>query len=144
MAIIVDLSGVPGTGLDLSAVWFNTASGLADVRAFAYIGDSLSSSTAARAEVRQLATRRRLIRQGDASGAIDLIESMQVTLVRCDQEEVAWLRARTGVLMCVRDHVGTKFYGTWLESPREVQSTYRDRIDVKLSIDQVTHSEAAV
>lgn len=142
MAIIVDLVPPVGTGLDLSAVWLNTASDLSDMRAFAYIGDGLSSSTKARGEVRQLANRRRLIVQG-SGGALDLAESMQVTLVRCDRDDVAWLKARTGVLMCVRDHVGTKFYGSWLEAPRQVDSQYRDRIDVSLTIDQVTHSEAA-
>lgn len=142
MAIIVDLTGPPGTGLELSAIWLNTAADLSDVRAFEYSGDSLSANTSARADVRQLANRRRLIRQGDVDGAVDLAESMQVTLVRCNQEQAAWVRARTGVLMCIRDHIGSKFFGTWLETPREVKSAYRDRIDVKLSIDQVTHSEA--
>lgn len=142
MAILVDLSGPPGTGLDLSSIWLNTAADLSDVRAFSYIGDPLSANTAARGGVRQLANRRRLIRQGDVDGAVDLAESMQVTLVRCNQEQAAWVRARTGVLMCIRDHIGSKFFGTWLEAPREVQSAYRDRIDIRLSIDQVTHSEA--
>lgn len=141
MPIIVDLTGPPGTGLDLSAIWLNTATDPSDVRSFNSIGEGLSASTKARGEVRQLANRRRLIVQG-SGGALDLSESMQVTLVRCDREEVAWLKARTGVLMCVRDHVGTKFYGTWLEAPRQVDSRYRDRIDVSLTIDQVTHSEA--
>lgn len=142
MPIIVDLSGPPATGLDLSSIWLNTASDLSDVRAFSYIGDSLSANTSARVEVRQLANRRRLIRQGGTATAVDLAESVQVTLVRCDREEVAWLRLRTGVLMCVRDHVGSKFFGVWREAPREVQSADRDRIDVRLSIEQVTHSEA--
>jgi len=44
--------------------------------------------------------------------------------------------------MCIRDHVGTKFFGAWLEAPREIQTAYRDRIDVQISFDQVTHSEA--
>lgn len=140
MPIIVDLAD-PGTGVELSAVWFNDASDLSDVRSFAYVGDSLSANTVARVEVRQLANRRRIIRQGSVTGA-DLVESMSVTLVRCSREEVAWLRSKTGALMCVRDHVGTKFFGTWVEAPRDVQSAYRDRIDVKLSIDQVTFPEA--
>lgn len=144
MAIIVDLTGVPGTGLDLCAVWLNDAADPADVYAFEYVGDSLSSTTTARVEVRQLANRRRLIRRGNV-GAADLAESMQVTLVRCDREQVAWLQSKTGVLLCVRDHVGTKFYGVYSEAPREVTTTgqdFRDRMDVRLSLDEVTHSEA--
>lgn len=142
MPILVDLTGPIGTGVDLQAIWLNTATDLSDVRSFAYIGDSLSATTAARVEVRQLANRRRLIRQGGTTGAVDLAESMQLTLVRCDREETAWLRARTGVLMCVRDHVGTKFFGVWSQMPRQVDAGYQDRINVSLSIEQVDHSEA--
>lgn len=145
MAIIVDLTDTPGTGLDLCAVWLNDAANLADVHAFQYVGDSLSASTMARVEVRQLANRRRLIRRGSV-GVADLAETMQVTLIQCDRDEVAWLKSKTGVLLCVRDHVGTKFYGTFVEAPREVATTgpdSRDRMDVRLSLDEVTHSEMA-
>lgn len=142
MPIVVDLTGAPGTGLELSAIWLNTASDLTDVQSFEYTGDSLSANSRARAEIRQLASRRRLIRQGGTGGTADLAESMAITLVRCDQQQAAWVRAHTGVLMCVRDHIGSKFYGAWLEAPREIATAYRDRIDVKISIDQITHTEA--
>lgn len=145
MPIIVDLPTTPGTGLDLCAVWLNDAADLADMQGFEYVGDSLSANTTARVEVRQLANRRRLIRQGSVTGAADSSESMQVTFVRCDRDQVAWLRSKVGGLLCIRDHVGTKFYGTFAEAPREVATNgpdYRDRIDVKLAIDEVTYSEA--
>lgn len=142
MPIIVDLPVPAGTGLDLCAVWLNDAAEPFDAQAFAYIGDTLSATTTARVEVRQLANRRRLIRRGSVTGPVDLAESFQVTLVRCTREQVAWLRSKTGVLLCVRDHVGSKFYGVYTEAPRTVSAAYRDRIDVNLSIDQVTHSEA--
>lgn len=141
MPIIVDLTGPPGTGLDLSAIWLNTATDLSDVRSFTKVGGPLSANTKARAEVRQLANRTRLIALGSA-GVVDRVESEQVSLVHLDRDDAAWLKARTGVLMCIRDHVGTKFYGTWVEAPRQVQPQFRDWIDVSLSIDQVTHSEA--
>lgn len=143
MPILVDLPTPVGTGLDLCAIWLNDATQLEDARAFATAGDSLSASTQARVEVRQLANRRRLVRRGSVSGAVDLAESLQMTLEWCDREQVAWLRSKTGVLLCVRDHVGTKFYGVYTESPREVPTAYRDRVNVRLAFDQVTHSEAA-
>lgn len=141
MPIIVDLTGTPGTGLDLCAIWINVASELADARGFTKVGGPLSANTKARAEVRQNANRRRLIRQGSVTGLDDLAETMQVPLVHLDRGDVGWLRDRTGQLLCFRDHVGTKFYGTYLETPREVQPQFRDWIDVRLSVDQVTHSE---
>ncbi|CAI9417392.1 hypothetical protein [Nocardioides sp. T2.26MG-1] len=142
MPIIVDLAAEPGTGLDLTAIWLNTATDLSDVRSFRKVGGPLSANTKARVDIRQLANRVRLIRQGSVTGAVDLAESQSVPLVHLDRDDVAWLRARTGVLMCFRDHVGTKFYGAWSETPREVQPQFRDWIDVKLSVDQVTHPEA--
>ena len=142
MPIVVDLTGPPGTGLDLTAVWLNTASDLADARSFVKVGGPLAATTRARGEIRQLANRRRLIRQGSVTGLDDLTESMDVTLVHLSRDDVTWLRNRTGDLMCFRDHVGTKFYGTYLETPREVAPQYRDWINVKLSIEQLTHSEA--
>lgn len=143
MPIIVDLTGPPGTGLDLSAIWLNTASDLSDVRSFTKVGGPLSANTKARAEVRQLSNRRRLI-QMSGDGGVDLVESLQVSLVHLDRDNVAWLKARTGVLMCLRDHVGSKFYGTWVEAPREVQPHERDWMSVSLSFEQVTHSEAVL
>lgn len=143
MAIIVDPAATLGTGLDLCAVWLNDAANPADVQAFEYVGDTLSATTSARVEVRQLANRRRLIRRGNV-GAADRAESMQVTLIRCDRQQVAWLKSKTGVLVCVRDHVGTKFYGVFIEAPREVATVgkdYRDRADVRLTLDEVSHSE---
>lgn len=141
MPIIVDLTGPPGTGLDLSAIWLNTASDLSDVRAFTKVGGPLSANTKARVDIRQLANRTRLIQLG-AAGVVDRVESETLPLVHLTREDVAWLKARTGVLMCLRDHVGTKFYGAWLEAPREIQTHERDWINVSLTIDQVTHSEA--
>lgn len=141
MPIIVDLAGTTGTGLDLFAVWMNVAAEPADVRAFTKVGGSLSLNTKARAEVRQLANRRRLIRQGSVTGEDDLAESVQVEVVHVDRADADWLRDRVGRLLCFRDHVGTKFYGIYLEAPREVQPQFRDWINVRLSVDQVTYSE---
>lgn len=142
MPIIVDLTGTPGTGLELCAVWLNLASEPADAQSYSKVGGPLSASTTARGEIRQLANRRRLVRQGSVTGEDDLAESMQITLVHLDREQVAWLRSKTGQLLCFRDHVGSKFYGAYMESPREVQPQFRDWTDVKLSINQVTYSEA--
>lgn len=144
MPIIVDLTGTPGTGLDLCAVWLNPQAQPADAHAFSKVGGPLSVTTRARVEVRQLANRRRLIRQGSVTSntAVDLAETLQVQLVHLDREQVDWLRAHTGLLMCVRDHVGSKFYGVYTETPREVQPQFRDWMAVTLSLDQVTHSEA--
>lgn len=142
MPIVVDLPGPPGTGLDLCAIWVNDASDLSDARSFQKVGGPLSLNTKARGEVRQLANRRRLIRQGSVSGDDDLAETLQVALVHLDRPAALWLRDRTGTLLCFRDHVGSKFYGTYLETPREVQPHDRDWIEVRLSVDQITHTEA--
>lgn len=138
MPIIVDPDYASGTELDLVSIFFNAASNLADLRAFRYAGDSLAENTTARGEVRQLANRRRLITRGSDVPA----ESFSLTLPHCTREDVAWLRAHVSQLLCVRDHVGTKFYGAYLEVPRQVSTTFRDWTSVQLSLDEVTYSEA--
>lgn len=138
MPIVVDLS-VPGSGLELSAVWLNDAADPSDYRSFEYTGESLQATTMARVDVRQLLGRRRLVR----IGAGEFSESQSLTLVRCDRTEVAWLRAHTGVLMCFRDHVGMKFFGVYKDLSRDVATAYRDRIDVKITIESITHTEEA-
>lgn len=142
MPIIVDLTGPPGTGLDLSAIWLNTAADLSDVRSFTKVGGPLSANTKARVDIRQLAANRTRLIQLGAAGRVDRAESETLPLVHLTREDVAWLKARAGVLMCLRDHVGTKFYGAWREAPREIQTHERDWINVSLSVEQVTHSEA--
>lgn len=137
MPIIVDLAAEPGSSLDLCAIWFNLAANPADLCAFRYVGDGPTLTTDPRAEIRQLAGRRRLIRRGTAA-----YDSHALTLTGCRPDQVAWLRDHVAQLMCIRDHVGTKFYGTYLSLPREFATWTRKRADVKLVFDQVTYSEA--
>lgn len=137
MPIIVDPASSSGVSVDLSAVFLNTAADPSDMLALVYAGESLAVSSSARAEVRQLVSRRRMIRRGG-----DVAESFGVTFPRCTPVQVGWLRAHTAVLLCVRDHVGTKFFGFYAEVPREVPTMYRDRASVRLQIESVTYSEA--
>lgn len=137
MPIVVG-PGAAGSTLDLTAIWLNVADDLDDCMAFVRAGDSLSASTTARVEVRQLMNRRRMVRTGSGGPA----ESESLTFEQCDRDQLAWLRDRVGVLLCYRDHVGTKWFGVYKDLPREVQTAYRDRIDVKVSLDEVTYSEA--
>ena len=147
MAIVVDPTTTPGAAVDLTAVFLNDAADPADFLALEYAGDALSVNTTARVEVRQLVGRTRLVRRGT-----DTSESFTVTFEGCTREQAAWLRGHVGTLLCIRDHVGTKFFGVYAEAPREVDTRYpnhRDpgatrqaRIRVSLTITQVTHSEA--
>lgn len=141
MPILIDGDGSDGDHLDLCAVWFNTAADLLDAMSFTKAGDSISVNTTARAEARQLIGRVRLVTTG-IGDQVQTTESWTATLYHCSREQVAWLRAHTGRLMCVRDHVGTKFYGFYRDLPREVKNVGLDWIDVKIDIAQVTHSEA--
>lgn len=142
MPIIVDPILTPGAGVDLCAVFLNTAGNPSDFRAFEHVGDALNPTTTVRAEVRQLANRRRLIRRGTITGDI-AAESYVITLPRCTSADVVWLRAHVGILLCVRDHKGSKFYGAYLDVPREIQTGFPDRTGVKITVDEVTYSESA-
>lgn len=135
--------GDPGSTLDLCAIFINVAADPADFMSFRYAGRGFSVDTAAVAEIRQLVNRRRLITRGAGQpGAPMVAESQQITLSKCDREQVAWLKGHAGTLVCLRDHVGGKFYGAYLALPRNVETRTRDRIEVTLNVEQVTHSEA--
>jgi hypothetical protein len=140
MPILVDIPASPGSSVDLCAIFINAAVDLADFVAVEYAGETIAPSTRADVEVRKLANRTRLIRRG--TGAVATLESLQVTFERCTAEQVAWLRDHVGELVCIRDHVGGKFFGVYTDVPREVATAYRDRFKVTLSFDQVTYSEA--
>lgn len=140
MPILVDIPAAPGSSVDLCAIFINSAVELADMVAVEYAGETIAPSTRADVEVRRLANRVRLIRKG--TGAVATLESLQVTFERCTAEQVEWLRGHVGELVCVRDHVGGKFFGVYSEVPREVATAYRDRFSVSLSFNQVTYSEA--
>lgn len=130
--------GDPGSIVDLCAVFLNTASDPTDVRSFEYVGDALSLNTVVLGEVRQNLGRLRLVRRDTGDPA----ESVPLTLPRCTSDDVAWLKERIGVLTCFRDHKGSKFFGVYWSLPRDIQVGFADRIEVKLTVEQVTHSEA--
>lgn len=140
MPIIVDLEPDLGASLALSAIYLNDAAEPADFIAVEYAGESIAPTTRADVEVRRLAGRVRLIRKG--TGAVAALESLSVTFERCTVDQVAWLRSHVGTLVCVRDHVGGKFFGVYTEVPREVATAYRDRFKVSLTLDEITHSES--
>lgn len=139
MPIIVDLAAAEGSSLGLCAIFLNAASDPVDFVALRYAGDSLSISTASDVEVRRLANRTRLIRKG--TGAVTRLESMSVTFQRCSPSDVDWLRDHVGQLVCVRDHVGGKFFGVYPDVPRDVATAWRDRATVTINLQQVTYSE---
>lgn len=139
MPIIVESEPTVGASLALSAVYLNDAAEPADFIAVEYAGESIAPTTRADVEARRLAGRVRLIRKG--TGAVAALESLSVTFERCTPEQVAWLRSHVGTLVCVRDHVGGKFFGVFVEVPREVATAYRDRFAVSLTIDEITTTE---
>jgi hypothetical protein len=137
MPIIVDDELALGSGLQLRAVWLNSASDPADLCAFDYAGDSITIATRSRAEVRQLAGRRRVVRRGGRT-----YEAFTVGFEDCTPDQVEWLKDHVGVLLCVRDFVGSKVYAVYTETPREIDCGRRFRTDVKISLDEIDHSES--
>lgn len=139
MPIIVDdpaLSSSSAT-LQLCAIWMNDATEPADLCNFRYAEDSFGLTVTPRAEVRQLANRRRVVRRGTRT-----YTAIGLSLISCTPTQIQWLVDHVGEIICVRDHVGTKVYGTYLELPREVLTRVRDKANVKLTIEQITFSEA--
>lgn len=143
MPIIVSDPLPVGTGLHLCEVWFNNADDLADVMAYEHAGDSINITSSVRVEVRANANRRRLIRR-----ETKVYESFSLTLLECTAEQRLWLRDHIGMLLCIRDHIGSKVYGVYTELPQEVSTLPIDDdlmlTDVKITFEEIDHSEAVV
>lgn len=141
MAIVLATPLPVGTGLDLNGIWLNAADDLADVMSFERVGNTVSASPSTQAEVRQLATRRRVVRSGTKT-----YTSFALTLLHCTAAQRQWLEDHVGVLLCLRDGIGSKIYGIYAEAPREVSTLPVGGLyftDVKLTFEQVDHSEAS-
>lgn len=138
MPIIISEPLAVGDGLDLCAVWLNAAADLADVEAFRRLGgDQLAATASVRAEVRQLVGRRRVV-VTDAA----IYEQFSLTLETVTADQLDWLNSHVGQILCLRDPYGSKLYVIYTEAPREVPTGYPERTSVKLTLEQVTHSEA--
>lgn len=141
MAVIVDPAVPPlADGVNLCAVWLNNAANPADLVALSYAGDALNLTASGRAEVRQLAGRRRVVRRG---WKVYLSGSLQFQEVTGEQSR--WLQDHVGIVLCFRDHVGTKFFGMYAESPRQVATwtvTGEYLSGVSITVDEVDFSEA--
>ena len=141
MAVIVDPTLPPiSGGLLLTAVWLNSAANPADLVALRYPGDSVGLTSTTRAEVRQLASRRRIVRRGRQ---VYVAGSLKFSW--CTPEQVRWINDHIGEVVCVRDHVGTKVFGAYTEAPRDVW-TYPVRgvyySDLSVDFEQLDYSEA--
>jgi hypothetical protein len=137
MPIIIDApTGDPDSTLWLCQIWFNAASNLADAASFTYASEAIGITSTPRAEVRQLVNRRRVVRRGTR-----VYDTINLTLQGVTPAQLQWLRDHVGTIVCVRDHVGSKVYGVYRELPRDVETRVRTRAEVKLTFDEITHTE---
>jgi hypothetical protein len=142
MPIIVDLPEAldPDTGLQLCQVYLNAADNPADFCAFRFAGESISITSSSRAEVRQLIGRRRIVRTGT-----EVYDQIGLDLRWLTSAQQQWLRDHVAQIVCVRDHVGTKVYGAYLDLPREISTSPMAGAYVasaRVSLDEITFSEA--
>lgn len=127
---------IPG-GLDLCAIWLNDAEDLDDVCAFSYAGPSVSVTGSLDANIQELVGRRIL-----TGSDTKVYESFSIDLRRLDTVQVKWLREHTGRLLCIRDPYGSKAYVVYRTAPREIPAGLRHLTSVKLTFEQIDHSEA--
>lgn len=130
---------ISGVGLDLCAIWLNDAEDLNDVCAFAYAGPSISITGTFDSSIQDLVGRRIL-----TGSDTKVYESFSIDLRKLDTTQVQWLRDHTGRLLCIRDPYGSKAYVVYTTAPRDIPAGFRNLTSVKLTFDQIDHSEAAV
>lgn len=139
MPIVVNLATPSdgSLGLSLCDIWLNDTINPSDLCSFKYAGDELGFTQTSRAEVRQLINRRRVIRRGTRT-----YTSVAITMPWLTPTQLQWLREHEGRIVTVRDHVGTKIHAVYLDLSYEVDTSRRDRADTKITLEQVTFSEA--
>ena len=138
MPIVVATPLPLGTGLDLCAIWLNDAEDLADVCSFAYAGDSIAVTPSMDVDIQQLVGRRIA-----TSSDTKIYESFDLSLRRCDADQVRYLRDHVGRLLCIRDPYGSKVYGLYKQAPREIPAGFPGLTSVKITFEPIDHSEAA-
>ena len=119
----------------LTGLWINDATDLSDARHFPE-GETTGFTPSVSAEVRTYANgRRRVI------SSVGSAQQWGVTLSWVSQADLAWLTARLGRLVLLRDPVGRALWGTYAG----LQVTdYKGRTEcsVDLSVQSVSHSLA--
>lgn len=119
----------------LYGLWINDGTDLSDWRYFE-AGETRSSGVAVDGEVRTYAGGRRRI-----VSSVGSPQTWDVTLSWVSQADLAWLTARLGQLVLVRDPVGRALWGTYLG----LQVTdYKGHTEcsVDLSLESVSHEVA--
>src|SRR5690348_4546457 len=108
MAVVYDASA-SGSTVALDAIWFNLASDPTDSLALKVV-TQLQPSTSQAGEVRPM-----------ASGGLRLVlqasrpRGYNVGVTLASRDQIDWLEAHVGQVLCVRDDRGRKFFGTYLD-----------------------------
>jgi len=119
----------------LATLWLNDASALSDSQSFPYMS-KMAAVPQTPGEVRPYANGRyRAINRAGVQSRHN------VTLPACSRMQIAWIEAKAGQLLCIRDDRGRKYYGVYY-NPTIDEHPYDTNADVTLSLIEVTHSEA--
>lgn len=132
MPIVVELTGNPGSTLDLDRLWLNDAAQPEDLMSFRT--HRFTPAVQQPGEVRRLAGGRlRLVARTGAA------RSETVEIRRPTAEQFAWLEDHLGRAVVIRDPAGGKFTGVYLDLSwdRPVEGA-----DLTINLMQVTHTEA--
>lgn len=124
------------TTVNLTALWINLASDLSQAWSFDLV-TSLQMQPVVNTAARRYAGGNYRMFTTPGRQAV-----MPVTIRALDADQRTLLEVTLpGVLLCVRDNTGRKFYGFYA-NPQITEHTYNDECDITLTFQQVTVSEA--
>jgi hypothetical protein len=118
----------------LKTVWINLASDTTQFQSFSLMS-SLQVTTEQPGEVRQYAGGRlRIVRKAGLRRAISC------SLPECSRDQIAFLEANVGQVMCFRDDRGRKIWATYLVAPVS-ENAFNINGNVTLALNEVTHTD---
>lgn len=122
--------------VNLTTLWLNVAADPSDFQVFPYMSALSRARTKPGRTVALAGGRVRAIRQAGR------VVEWQVDLPHCTPEQLAWLEAHVGDVVCARDDRGHKTFGVYWSVPVSEHS-YNSDGDVQVTLTEITFSEAA-
>lgn len=136
MPILTSQTTNPATTVSLSAVFLNSTSDPTDFLALKPIS-RLQPNTSQAGEVRPMASGGlRLVKQATKP------KSYSVGVTLATRAQIDWIEAHVGLVLCIRDDRGRKFFGAYLESPVDESVFSSEYGNVSIQFNEVTYSQA--
>lgn len=118
----------------LKTVWLNSATNPSDYKSFPMLSELQVTPSIQGSVVPYANDRLRVINRSRVSNEINL------TLPECERDQIEWLTAHIGQIMCFRDDRGLRIFAAYFAAPR-VENSGDTTGNVTLKLNEVTFTD---